>query len=455
MKNKIMMCISLLIITLVIISVIMFPNLKDENNQKSNVLTGTILEVSNNSFTMQDGDNVIYTFFLNDIGNISVGKSLEITYQGKLNTKESKQSNIVLNYKVLENISGEVPDLWQDNGIFSKFYNYALKKLEDMTLDEKIGQILLVRVPEENQIETLKKYHFGGYLLFERDFLNKTKVEVISMIQSYQDNSRIPLLIAVDEEGGKVSRISSNSNLVEKPFKSSRELYQEGGFDLIHKDTLEKSRVLEELGINLNLAPVVDVSNDESDYMYDRSIGLSSELTSEYAKTVINASKLGHVSYTLKHFPGYGNNSDTHIGASIDTRSYEYIMKNDIPPFKAGIAVGGEAVLISHNVVSAIDDTKPASLSKNVHNLLRSNLGFTGIIITDDLAMNAVDPSTAVLDAILSGNDLLIVTDYEKSINQIKTALENNTLSEELIDKMAFRVLSWKYYKGLIIPNQK
>lgn len=458
MNKKII--ITLLAIVLVFIIIFLNKNFKEENknlnnNLATNYLTSTVLGIENNYVTLQDENNIIYTFFMSDATLLEVGENIEIEYKGEIDVNNKIQNNEVLSFKILSSVSGEVPDLWNDSGLFSKFYSHAYKKLESMSLDEKIGQILLVRVPVNNQIEDLKKYNFGGYLLFQRDFDSKTKQEVVDMIKNYQANSNIPLLIAVDEEGGKVSRISNNLNLVDTPFKFPRELYLEGNFNLIHQDTVSKSKILEDLGINLNLAPVVDVSTDKTDYMYERTIGEDTNVTSQYSKTVIEASKLGHVSYTLKHFPGYGNNQDTHLGVSIDTRSLESIKENDLPPFKSGIDADAEAVLVSHNVVQAIDPDKPASLSANVHNLLRKDLAFTGIIITDDLSMNAVDPNTAVIDAILAGNDLLIVTDYEQSINQIKNGLKNNTLNEELINKMAFRVLAWKYYKGLIIPNQK
>ena len=428
---------------------------KDEDISKTSFLTSTVIGISNNYVTMQDRNNIIYTFLINDAISFEVGEYIEIEYKGELDKNKETHDNEVVSYKVVSEVNSEVPTLFNDNGLFSKYYKVAYNKLNTMTLDEKIGQILLVRVPLTNQIEDLKKYNFGGYLLFQRDFDSKTKDDVINMIKEYQDNSKIPLLIAVDEEGGSVSRISSNTNLVNTPFKSSRELYQEGGFDLIRTDTINKSKILSELGINLNLAPVVDVTTNPNDYMYKRSIGLSPSLTSEYASVVINASHLGSVSYTLKHFPGYGNNLDTHLGASVDTRSYESIEKNDLPPFKAGIDAHAEAVLMSHNVVSAIDKNNPASLSKEVHNLLRDKMKFTGIIITDDLSMNAINPDTSVVDAIIAGNDLLIVTDYENAIKSIKNALNNGTLSEELINKLAFRNLAWKYYKGLLIANQK
>lgn len=339
----------------------------------------------------------------------------------------------------------------KDKGIFSEYYEEAEELLKTMTLDEKIGQLFLVRYPSENQINILNKYNFGGYLFFEKDFKGKTKSQVQEMINNVQEASKIPLITAVDEEGGTVVRISSNANLAKSKFKSPMQLYKLGGFEKIEEDVKEKSEVLSDLGINLNLAPVVDVSTNPNDFMYDRTLGEDATLTSIYAKTVINASKNLKVSYTLKHFPGYGNNIDTHTSTSVDKRTYESILENDMPPFKAGIEAGAEAILVSHNVVTCIDKENPASLSPAIHKLLKDDLSFTGIIITDDLAMAAVSSDEdATVKAVLAGNNLMITTNYKQSINSVKNAIEEEILTEEKIDELVERILAWKYYKKLI-----
>ena len=339
----------------------------------------------------------------------------------------------------------------QDTGIFSEFYDKANEKISFMTLDEKIGQILLVHYPAKDAIQELQTYNFGGYMFLEKDFKGKTEEDVKNEMANIQNASDIPMLIAVDEEGGKVVRVSSNKNLSPNSFKSSADLYAEGGFERIRQDTIEKSRFLEELGINLNLAPVVDVTTDPNNYIYPRTLGKETALVMTYAETVIKASKEGKVSYTLKHFPGYGSNADTHKLSSVDKKSYEEILNTDIPPFRAGIGAGAEAVLVSHNVVSSIDDENPASISKEINALLRNELGFTGVIITDDLNMKAVSKDNdAVVKAVLAGNNLLIVSDYKGSIEAIKKGLEEGKISEELITEAAKRVIAWKFYKGMM-----
>lgn len=342
-------------------------------------------------------------------------------------------------------------DKYKNNSLFGKYYKKSLRKLKNMSIDQKIGQLLLVRYPEEEQKDVLKKYQFGGYLFFAKDFRDKTKDEVISMINDLQAASKIPILTAVDEEGGIVVRVSSNPNLRSERFLSSQKLYELGGFDKIKEDTIEKSNLLKKLGLNLNLAPVVDVSTNKDDYMHERSIGQNSDITAEYAKTVISASTGSGVSYTLKHFPGYGNNIDTHTASSIDNRSLDDIEKNDLPPFKAGIEAKAEAILVSHNIVDSIDNKNPASISPKVHKLLRKNLNFSGIVITDDLEMGATkDIEDKSVKAILADNDLLIVTDYLESINEIKNAINNKIITENDLDKKVLKILEWKYYKKLL-----
>lgn len=453
MRKKSVIVILLFIFMALTLFGIFYNNPKDEKKvnlkEKTNTLNAMVINKGNSKITVQDSDDIIYTF--NSDADFNLGDTVQIEYDGDLDKNKELQDIIIKDYEVMYDYNDKsgIPKLWLDDGLFKKYYEKAYEKLENMTLDEKIAQILLVRYPDDG-LGVLKNNQFGGYVFYAKDFKDKTYDEVKTMMSDLQSVSKIPILTAVDEEGGKVVRISSNPKLVNEPFKSSRELYLEGGFEAIKEDTINKSKLLFDLGINLNLAPVIDVSVNSNDYMYSRALGEDSSVTSKYAKEVIKASKGLGVSYTLKHFPGYGNNADTHSGKAIDNRSYEDILKNDLPPFEAGIDEGAEAVLVSHNIVNSIDSNNPASLSTSIHNLLINKLEFKGIIITDDLAMGATkDIDGATLKAILSGNDLIITTDYEKSINSVKEAISNKIIDESLIDRLAFRIIAWKYYKKM------
>lgn len=440
----------LVFVVLIVLIIGLFNLFKKEKKEDIKQLEATVLTRNNQNVTVMDDKNSIYTLQFSS-SDIKSGDLLLIEYTGILDETRENQSIEVINYETKKIATDEngIPVAWKDNGIFSKYYVMAFHKLQEMTLDEKIGQLLLVRY-DNDAVNILKKYPLSGFVFFEKDFKDKTKKEVQEMISAVQKNAKIPLLTAVDEEGGKVVRVSSNPNLAPAKFSSPQELYTKGGFEEIKKDTKEKSKILKDLGLNLNLAPVVDVSIDPNDYIYPRTLGKGTDLTSTYAKTVIASSKDTGVSYTLKHFPGYGNNANTHVGGSLDTRPYDDIMKNDIPPFEAGINAGAEAVLVSHNTIKNIDEDNPASLSSAVHNLLRNNLKFTGVIITDDIAMSALDTiSNKTIKALLAGNDLIITTDYATSFNELKTSVQNKTIDETVIDQHAFRVLAWKYYKEM------
>ena len=328
--------------------------------------------------------------------------------------------------------------------------------LGSMSLEEKVGQLFFVRCPAENAVEDVSAYHLGGYILFGRDTKDKTANELIQTIQSYQDAAAIPLLTGVDEEGGTVVRVSSNPHLRSEKFASPQRLYALGGMDRILADTREKDVLLGALGFNVNLAPVADVSTNPNDFIYARAFGHDTQATADYVSAVTAQMAADGMGSVLKHFPGYGDNADTHTGIAVDERPYEDFMNGDFLPFSAGFERGGDttAVLVSHNIVECMDAGLPASLSPNVHRILREELGFDGVVMTDDLAMDAVsayagDGAVAVM-ALEAGNDLVLTTDYRTQIPKVLEAVENGTLDEAVIDTACRRVLSWKQALGLL-----
>lgn len=326
--------------------------------------------------------------------------------------------------------------------------------LSTMTVEEKVGQMFFVRCPDTGAVEAVSQYKLGGYILFGRDFKDKTAEQVRNDISSYQSASGVPLLIGTDEEGGTVVRASSNPNLFSHRGLSPQALFAEGGMDSIIQDTRQKSVTLLGLGVNVNLAPVADVSTDPNDFIYDRSFGQDAQATAEYVSNVVKTMDAEGIGSVLKHFPGYGNNVDTHTGVAIDERPYETFQTSDYLPFTAGIQAGADAVLVSHNVMSCVDNQLPASLSPAVHNELRSTLGFQGVIMTDDLAMDAVaayagDQSPAVM-AVKAGNDMIITTDFQTQIPEVVQAVKSGEIDEAQIDQSVTRVLQWKYDLGLL-----
>ena len=332
-------------------------------------------------------------------------------------------------------------------------------RIAEMTLEEKVGQLFFVRCPETDAAEDVETYHLGGLLLFGRDYKDAggawlTEDAFTSALASYQAAADLPLFIGSDEEGGTVTRASRNPNLFSSPLKSPQELYAASGMDGLLEETLRYNERLKALGVNVNFAPVCDVSTDAGDFIYARSFGKDAQTTADYISKVVPVYEQAGVACVLKHFPGYGNNADTHTGIAVDERPYETFETADFLPFSAGIAESAPFVLVSHNIVNCMDDTLPASLSPKVHEVLRGTLGFDGLIVTDDLAMDAVksyaqDGSVAVL-ALQAGNDMIVTTDYQTQIPQVIAAVQSGEIDEREIDAHVYRVLREKQALGLI-----
>ena len=326
--------------------------------------------------------------------------------------------------------------------------------LDGMTLEEKVGQLFLARCPDTRAIEEILKYQFGGYILFARDFENETPDSVRATIAAYQSASAIPMLIAVDEEGGTVTRVSRYKAFRESKFFSPRYLYSQGGIPLIESTEMEKCLLLSSLGINVNVGPVCDVTTNSAAFMYNRSLGQSPEITGQFVSAVVNVMAQYHVGSVLKHFPGYGNNTDTHVGIAVDNRTLEELENNDLVPFAAGIEAGCDAIMISHVYINALDTQLPATLSPAVHQYLRESMGFDGVIVTDDLVMDAITKTygagEAAVLAVLAGNDLLCSTEYAVQYEAVLQAVKDGRITMEQLNASVLRLLRWKTELGLI-----
>ena len=326
--------------------------------------------------------------------------------------------------------------------------------LSQMTTEEKVGQLFFVRCQKETAVQDLETYQFGGYVLFGADFEDETPDSIRKTLSAYQEASTTPLLIAVDEEGGTVTRVSRYAAFRESPFPAPRWLYAEGGLEAVLQAEAEKSGFLRDLGINVNLAPVCDITTDEDAFMYDRSLGQDPQTTADVISamvTVMTANQMGSV---LKHFPGYGNNTDTHTAMAADSRSLEELESADLLPFAAGIDAGCGAILVSHTIVEALDPEMPATLSEKVHQYLREEMSFDGVIITDDLYMQAITDAygaeEAAILAVLAGNDLLCCREYEIQYPAVLEAVQSGRISQEILDSAVLRILRWKEALGLL-----
>ncbi|HBH96024.1 MAG TPA: beta-hexosaminidase [Ruminococcaceae bacterium] len=320
----------------------------------------------------------------------------------------------------------------------------ALRFLSRMSLEEKIGQVILCRYAD-NAGELQGKYHFGGYTLYAKDFQNETENSIKEKKTVLSELSLIAPFIAADEEGGSVVRISKFSQFSESPLPPLKE-----GAKNISEFAAKMADILKKGGVNLNLAPVADTAENEYDYIYDRTCGLGWEETGDVISELVSELKGRGIMCCLKHFPGYGSNVDTHTGIAVDNRTENDFITKDFIPFKKGIEAGAPMVMVNHNIVTAYNGTVPASLAPEVHKALRE-LGFDGIIVTDDLGMGAIaeyskDPYA---DAFLAGNDLLCTSDGIACYNALMKGITSGKISKNRLDESVFRILRAKISYGI------
>ncbi len=325
-----------------------------------------------------------------------------------------------------------------------------------MTLEEKVGQLFVARRPQDDEVAmaAVTDYHLGGFTLYACDFEHRTPTDIRALLSSYQAAAKLPLFIAADEEGGRVTRASMYPAFRAERFPNPRTLYAAGGYDAVDRDTREKAEFLLDLGVNFNYAPVCDLSADPERFIFDRTFSHDPHATSTYAEIVVRAMNECHMVGSIKHFPGYGDNVDTHTLVAHDGRPWEQFTSCDLLHFIAGIKAGAPIVMIAHNIVTCMDPDIPASLSPAVHKYLREELGFAGVIMTDSLDMNAITLYTgdraAAVGAILSGNDLLCCSSYDKQIPAVIDAVRDGTIPESRIDESVLRVLGLKAEFGIL-----
>lgn len=326
--------------------------------------------------------------------------------------------------------------------------------ISDMSLEQRVGQLFLARCNVETAIQDIRQYHLGGLVLFGEDFENQSMESMRQTIAAYQDAAEKPLLIAVDEEGGDVTRVSRFSAFREKRFSSLRTRYDLGGLEAVLTEEGEKCRLLSDLGINVNLGPVCDITTDPAAFMYTRSLGQDAQTTADVTAAIVNLMKDYRMGSVLKHFPGYGNNADTHTGIAVDSRPLSDFESQDFLPFSAGIQAGCGGILVGHILVEALDPELPASLSPAVHRYLREELGFSSVIMTDDLVMQAITDQfgagEAAVMAVLSGNDLLCSTEYAVQYEAVLQAVLDGRIDIDVLNSAVRNVLEWKISLGLL-----
>lgn len=333
----------------------------------------------------------------------------------------------------------------------------AAKIVSKMSLNAKVNQMMIVKMPEKRIVEIQKKNQYGGYIMFGYNFSGKSKASVKKTIKKCQKVSKKKMLIGVDEEGGTVVRASLYSNFRKSRFRSPRQVYRSSGYKGIVKDTKKKDRFLKSLGINCNFAPVADVPYRNSNFIYQRGFSTSAKKTAKFISKTVKQMNKDDVVACLKHFPGYGGNGDTHGQIIRDKRSKKTFKKRDLLPFRKGIKSGTDMIMVSHVIVNAFDSKRPVSLSKKAHKYLRDTMGFDGVIVTDGLGMEGIrkfvggDPGKTAVAAVKAGNDMLCVTTGRVEMQRaIRKAVKDGKISEKQIDRSVQRIIEMKLRRGII-----
>lgn len=344
---------------------------------------------------------------------------------------------------------------------------------KEMSLNNKIGQLFTVALytldesDSKNQTavteqmkQTLKKYPVGGMVLFSKNI--KTPKQTKKLTEDLQKASYVPLFIAVDEEGGSVSRVASNEKMGMTQYPSAKIIGETYDEDQIAKMGRTQSKELKALGFNMNLAPVADVlTNKNNTEIGDRSFGSDSEQVSDIISILVKNMQKEQISATLKHFPGSGEaEGDTHRGGVETKQSIAALRKTDFEPFKSGIKAKTDAIMVSHLMLSNVTDEKePSSLSHRVvTDILREELEYDGIIMTDAMNMKAItdnyDPEQATVKALQAGIDMIIMPeDLEKAVKSVKSALKSGKISESRLDESVERIIYVKLKRGEIQPD--
>ena len=339
--------------------------------------------------------------------------------------------------------------------------------VQKMSLDQKLGQMMIVQfVGPVYSLELstmVKQYNAGAVLIFAANQNIISKGQLKGLIGQMQTDSPIPLAVSIDQEGGYVDRLAA----LDGPRPAESDIGATGDPNVARKAGLQDAQDLASYGINLNLAPVVDVTNVYNSQLDHRTYGSTADLVTKMASAYLSGlQQSGKVLGTLKHFPGLGDvATDPHVGVPQLTRSQSDLEQIDWAPYRNLIQQGNtvHAIMVTHEIVQALDTTKPSSLSsKVVTGILRDEMGFNGVIMTDSLTMESIaayyDEAQAAALSVEAGCDLLMgastPSDLASMIQGIKQAMSDGQISQQRIDDSVRRILLMKYAMGLLpIPT--
>lgn len=329
--------------------------------------------------------------------------------------------------------------------------------ISEMPIEDKVAGLFVV-TPESitgvsaavqagnGTQEALNQYAVGGLIYFDKNISDKE--QITEMLSNTTTMSKYPVFLAVDEEGGSVSRVA-NSDVEVIQVDDMATIGATGDTAQAYESGVTIGAYLKEIGFNVDFAPVADVVPEGgNDVLDDRSFGSDPLAVGDMVANMVEGIEGTGVSSCLKHFPGIGSaEEDTHDGRAETTKTLDEMRQTDFVPFQAGIEAGADFVMVSHVTASAVDeDGLPSSLSKTIMtDVLRDELGFEGVIITDALNMTAITdyytPEEAAVKAIEAGADMLLMPeDFNKAYDALLAAVQDGTISEERINESLRRI---------------
>ena len=336
---------------------------------------------------------------------------------------------------------------------------------EPSVTEEKVYQLFMVtpealtgvntatRAGEATQ-QALSEMPVGGIVYFADNL--ETGEQTTQMIAATQSYSRLPLLIGVDEEGGRVARVSTK--LGTTAFDPMADYGAAGDAEAVRQVGATIARDISQFGFNVDFAPVADVvTNPNNTEIGDRSFSSDADVASTMVAAMVQGLQSGGVQSCLKHFPGHGSTeADSHKGASVTGRTLDELRGTELKPFAAGIAAGAGMVMISHmSAPNVTGSDAPCDLSSAVvTDLLRGELGFTGVVITDSHEMGAItdsySPAEAAVLAIQAGCDIVLMpADLKQAAQGVLDALQSGSLTQARVDESVLRILTLKVRAGI------
>jgi len=333
--------------------------------------------------------------------------------------------------------------------------------LNGMSLKEKIGQMVMVGLEgyavDADARSLINEYKVGGFVLFGYNVQSSGQLLALTnYLKITNSKGKAPLFMAVDEEGGRVSRMPKNI----------KDLPSSGAIGAINNSGLsyQVGRVIAEeikaFGFNMNFAPVMDInSNPNNPVIGDRSFGSNAEVVSKLGVQTMKGIQASGIISVVKHFPGHGDTSvDSHLGLPYVNHDLNRLRGFELVPFNAAIKNNADAVMIAHILLSKVDPQNPASMSRTIiTDILRNQMKFKGVVVTDDMTMGAIvknyDIGTAAVKAVNAGADIVLVCrgykDETEVLEELRSAAANGAIPSWRIDDSVYRILKLKRQYGL------